>query len=241
MRLGDIARASRRMTPGTWVAAAGWGWVLAAVYPFIRFDENFHWAHWEIVLNAAFFVLAAWGFLLAILLADASVPEGRPTPMGRYAAAIAIAAVACAAYAAARGPSLPTPARTVLVGQVMRAEAGAPAAWKRSVIHLLSRGIHVSLFGSLGALTFVILRNERNAARALAEAELQRSAASQRLMASRLDAAQAQVDPEVTLRELERIEALYERDRIAADALMDDLIVRLREAIPRVRLEESVT
>jgi hypothetical protein len=49
------------------------------------------------------------------------------------------------------------------------------------------------------------------------------------------------VDPEVTLRELERIEALYERDRIAADALMDDLIVRLREAIPRVRLEEGVT
>jgi hypothetical protein len=73
------------------------------------------------------------------------------------------------------------------------------------------------------------------------KAELQRLAASQRLMASRLDAARANVDPEETLRELERIETLYERDRVAAEALMDDLIVRLREAIPRVRLKEEAT
>ena len=99
----------------------------------------------------------------------------------------------------------------------------------------------MALYGGLGALIFVVLRNGRVAVRALEEAELQRIAARQRLAASRLDAARAHVDPEVTLRELERIEALYERDRIAADALMDNLIVRLREAIPRVRVEEGVT
>jgi len=239
VRSGDVARASRQLTLRTWGLAAAWGVALAALYPFIRFDINFYWAHWSVLTSVAYHVLTAWGFLVAIVLADASAPAGRPTSMGRYVAAIATAAIACAGYAAARAPQVPEPPYHVVAGKVWR--PAGKSSTTRSSGAFISRGLEVALYGGLGAIIFVVLRNGRNAARALEEAELQRSTASQRLLAARLEAARARVDPEVTLRELERIEALYERDRIAADALMDDLIVRLREAIPRVRLEEGVT
>jgi hypothetical protein len=236
VRFGDIARASRRLTLRHWTIAAAWGVAIAATYPLTHFDINFYWAHWEFLVNVPFCMLAAWVFLLAVVFADASVPAVRPTPMGRYIAAIATAAIACASLAAARAPHLPAPPQDVVAGKVVRSAEERPV--NRSSRHFTTRGIHVALFGSLGALIFVVLRNGRNAARALEEAELQRSTSSQRLLASQLGATRVRMDPEVTLRELERIETLYERDRIAADALMDDLILRLREAIPSVRLEE---
>jgi hypothetical protein len=180
----------------------------------------------------------AWAFLLAIVLADASVAPGRPTPIWRHVVAIALAGLVCASFAAARAPHLPGAPYDVFAGQITR-PAGKPTN-NRSFMSFMTRGTYLVLHGGLGALIFVVLRNARDAARALEEAELQRSTASQRLLASRLEATRVRVDPEVTLRELEQIESLYERDRPAADARMDDLIVRLREAIPRVRLEEEV-
>jgi hypothetical protein len=239
MRFADIARASRRLTLRTWGVAAAWGVALAVIYPFVRFEINFYWAHWSVLTSVAYHVLTAWVFLGAIVLADASAPVGRPTSMGRYIAAIATAAIACAGYAAARAPLVPEPPYHIVAGKVMR-PIGKPSSTKSSG-GFIGRGLEVTLYGGLGAIIFVMLRNGRNAARALEEAELQRSTASQRLLASRLEATRVRVDPEVTLRELERIEALYEKDRSAADDLMDDLIVRLRQAIPLVRLEERVT
>jgi hypothetical protein len=239
VRAGDIARASRRLTRRTWGLAAAWGVALAVIHPFIRFDTNFYWAHWSVLSSLAYHVLTAWAFLVAIVLADASAPAGRPTSMGRYMAAIALAAIACAGYAAARAPHIPWAPYQVVAGKINR-PASTPATNKASWA-FASRGLEVTLYGGLGAIIFVVLRNGRDAARALEEAELKRSKASERLLASRLEATRAQIDPEVTLRELERIEALYERDPNAADALMDELIVRLREAIPLVRLEEGVT
>jgi hypothetical protein len=239
VKSADIARASRRLTLRHWIVAGAWGVMLAASYPLTYFDINFYWAHWEFLVNAAFCILAAWSFLFAVVLADASVPTGRPTPMGHYIGAFAIVAIAYSVFAAARAPHLPAPPYDVSAGQVLR-PVGKPSR-NRSSRHFITRGFHVALYGGLGAVIFVVLRNGRIAARALEEAELQRSTASQRLLASRLEATRVQVDPDVTLRELETIESLYERDRVAADALMDDLIVRLRSAIPRVRLEEGVT
>jgi hypothetical protein len=237
VRLARIARVARELGLKTWLAAAGWGVALAVLYPLHRFEINFYWAPWEFLVNLAFCVLTAWSFLLAIVIADASV-ETRPTPMRRYVVAIALAAATCASYIAARAPHVPGAPYDVLAGKVIR-PAGRALAY-RPFREFMTRGAYVTLYGSLGAFGFIVLRNARNAARALEEAELLRSTASQRLLASRLAATRARVDPEVTLRELERIEALYEHDRVAADALMDDLIVRLREAIPRVRAEEGV-
>ena len=239
MRFADIARASRQLTLRTWVLAAAWGVALAAIYPFVRFEINFYWAHWSVLTSVAYHVLTAWVFLVAIVLADASVPAGRTTPMRRYVLAIATVAVASAGYAAAREPQVPAPPYHVVAGRIVR-PADKPAI-NRSAWAFANRGLDVTLYGGLGAIIFVVLRNGRNAARALEEAEVKRSTASQRLLASRLEATRVRVDPEVTLRELERIESLYEQDRIAADVLMDDLIVRLRAAIPQVRLEDGVT
>ena len=230
-------RGVRELTLKTWCRTAAWGLALAALYPLHRFEVNFYWAPWEFLLNAAFFVLAAWVFLLAIVIADASATR-RPTPMSRYVVAIALAGIACASFVAVRAPHVPGAPHDVLAGRIIR--PAGKVLGHRPFREFMTRGAYVTLYGSLGAFGFVVLRNARNATRALEEAELERLAASQRLLTSRLDAARAQVDPEVTLRELEKIEALYERDRIAADALMDDLIARLRAAIPRVRLDEGV-
>jgi hypothetical protein len=59
---------------------------LAAIYPFHRFEVNFYWAPWEFAVNVAFCVLAAWGFLLAILLAgrlDARGPANTHSALPR--------------------------------------------------------------------------------------------------------------------------------------------------------------
>jgi hypothetical protein len=237
LKAADIARASRRMTLRTWGGAAAWGVALAALYPLHRFEINSYWAPWEFVVNLAFCVLVAWGFLLAIMLADASSPAGRPTSLRRYIAAIVLATMATVACIVVRAPHTPDAPYDVMLGRVTR--AAGKTMDNKPFREVVTRGAFFTLYGSLGAIIFVVLRNARNAARALEEAELQRLAANQRLMASRLDAVRAQVDPEQTLRELGRIEALYERDRAAADALMDDLIVRLRAAIPRMRMDEE--
>ena len=239
MRIADIVRASRRLTLRTWASAAGWGVALAAIYPFHRFEINRYWAPWEFLWNTAFGVLVAWAFLLAIVLAEASTPADRRTSLRRYIAAIALAAAATGAYIVVRAPHTPGAPYDIEQGRLTR-PAGKQLG-NRPFREFMTRGSYTTLYASLGALIFVVLRNARDAARALAEAEFQRVAASQRLLASRLHAARAQVDPEVTLGELEKIEALYEQDPVAANTLMDDLIVRLRAAIPRLRVEEEVT
>jgi LytS/YehU family sensor histidine kinase len=74
----------------------------------------------------------------------------------------------------------------------------------------------------------------------LADAEVGRSEAQASLIAAQLVAAHAQVDPAFVLKRLEDIEQSYAANPEAADAELDELIVFLRDAIPRLRTEDAV-
>jgi LytS/YehU family sensor histidine kinase len=93
--------------------------------------------------------------------------------------------------------------------------------------------------GALGILIYVWLRNARRASEALARAEIERSDAERKLVTSQVEAVEAEVDPGFVFSTLETIENTYDRDRAAADAMLDELIAFLRAAIPKVRGERE--
>ena len=94
------------------------------------------------------------------------------------------------------------------------------------------------LHGWLATFIYLSLRKARRATRTLTDAEMGRSEAHRSLLAAQLVAAHARVDPQFVLQELDTIERSYEADPARADARLDDLIVFLRDAIPRLRPEE---
>jgi hypothetical protein len=91
------------------------------------------------------------------------------------------------------------------------------------------------LDGALGVLIYVWLRNARRSSEALAKAEIDRAEVERKLIASQVEAVEAEVDPGLVFSTLEAIENTYERDRVAADAMLDELIAFLRAAIPKLR------
>jgi len=95
------------------------------------------------------------------------------------------------------------------------------------------------VFGTLATLVYAWIRQTRLAEGALREAEVARTDSQRRLLAARLEAAQAQIDPSVVLDRLTEIEVAYETDRTAADAMLDELIAFLRAAIPKLRSTEA--
>jgi sensor histidine kinase YesM len=97
-----------------------------------------------------------------------------------------------------------------------------------------------AVYGALAALLYARLRNARRMALALDEAELDRAQAQSDLVASQVQAVRARIDPTFVFARLATIEQAYERDPAAADALLDELIAFLREAIPRLRNEGSL-
>jgi LytS/YehU family sensor histidine kinase len=94
-------------------------------------------------------------------------------------------------------------------------------------------------YGWIATFIYVRLRSSRLAARALANAEIERSEAQRKLLAAQLVAAHAQVDPAFVLEKLEEVERAYEVDPARADRLLDEFIAFLRDAIPRLRADEG--
>jgi sensor histidine kinase YesM len=104
---------------------------------------------------------------------------------------------------------------------------------------------HLSLFSSgllasgLILLMYVRIQAARRAQANFARAEMERATASRQVLASRLAAMQAQVEPRFLFNTLAQVEALYDRDPRNADRLLDDLIAYLRAALPQLRREGS--
>jgi hypothetical protein len=74
---------------------------------------------------------------------------------------------------------------------------------------------------------------------ALRHAEIARERTQQRLLESRLQILEAQVEPRFLLETLSRVQHLYERDPSGADRVLDDLIDYLRAALPQLRERAS--
>ena len=99
---------------------------------------------------------------------------------------------------------------------------------------IIGLGFDTIVYGVIGTLIYGYLRRSRHAEEVFAQAERARALSRQRLTAARLAAGHAAVDPAVVIARLERIEAIYEDDGVRGDALMDELILQLREAIPKL-------
>jgi hypothetical protein len=89
--------------------------------------------------------------------------------------------------------------------------------------------------GMLLVAYFAMREREAAIAKAARAAELDRAHAERTAMASRLKVMQARVEPELLFGVLADVRSLYERDRVAAEALLDDLIAYLRAALPQMR------
>jgi len=113
--------------------------------------------------------------------------------------------------------------------------APEPPAVGHGRIFSIWTAVNAFMFGALATFFWLRLRGARRTERALADAQLVAAEASRNVVTSRLQAAQAHVDPQLLFDVLDRAEALYESDRMAATVLIDDLIAYLRAAMPRMR------
>jgi len=93
----------------------------------------------------------------------------------------------------------------------------------------------IFVFGGL-IFSLIDVRRRRNRHNvALAAAKRERAVLARRVFESKLAAMQAQVEPQFLFDSLVDIEALYEVDPDLASTILDDLILYLRVALPRLR------
>jgi len=223
-----------------------WAWATAtpvflAIYmPLQVFDTNWYWAPWSMLFNAPLFMFYSYDILLAIAVVESSVPRDARPPIWRYVVALLAATTIFVAALGAFPEVVRNAPRQVIAGQTTLPKAtGSPEERAKARRINTPIGFTVPIaFGWVAAFIYVRLRNAQRAARALAGAELERSEAQRNLLAAQLVAAHAQVDPAFVLQKLEELERTYEDDSVRADVLLDEFIVFLRDAIPRLRAEE---
>lgn len=123
-------------------------------------------------------------------------------------------------------------AANVLVQSVL---AYAPG-WVDSEHGLLRAVDNFMILGAFWATVIMVILNRGEAQRVLTRlraGELERLQAERRLVASRLSAAEAQIEPSALLRELAEVRDLYEAGRPEAEQRFETLITGLRESLAR--------
>jgi hypothetical protein len=234
----SILRAWRSLTWKHWAWATVMPILLAMTQPAQNFHQNLYWALWRIVFTIPWYLLFSYSVLVAIAVAEASVPADKAPGAGRYVLACLAASAVYVAVLAAFPDLVRTAPREIRSGQVFSAEDTANMERLRTRRHNLLMGAPGALsYGWIATFVYVRLRNSRRAAQALADAEVERSEAQRNLLAAQLVAAHAQVDPAFVLQKLEEVERTYETDPARADILLDEFIAFLRDAIPRLREE----
>ncbi len=233
-----LARAGRILTWRHWAWATALPVLIAASMPLQNFSTNRYWALWQLLFNIPWYLLIAYLFLAAIVLAEASVTDPASPSAWRYIAAIVVASLACVALAGALHDYFPKAPKLVVSGQTLERTVanGAEQPLSRRAQRMIGT-FNPLLSAWLATFVYVGLRKSRRARRALADAEVGRSEAQRVLAAAQLVAAHAQIDPAFVLQRITDIEQAYDCDPARADAELDDLIDFLRAAIPRLRAE----
>jgi hypothetical protein len=107
----------------------------------------------------------------------------------------------------------------------------------------LTAHLYALMFSLIMALLyFAHLRRSRgqeHAAARLAAAQAAQRHARRRIVQSRLQEMQARIDPQLLFEMLDAVRNLYERDPVRAEHFLDELIVFLRAALPRLRTASS--
>ena len=177
--------------------------------------------------------LGMWWILYGVLLSCLLLTTGyfceRLTRrLGRYVRSAIWLIAACAAAAFAN--ILTAGRATVLIeqGAVHSARTGYLYAFTFSLIMAL--------------LYFAHLRRSRvheQAGTRLAVAQTAQRHARRRIVQARLQEVQARVDPQLLFEMLDTVRCLYERDAARAERFLDELVIFLRAALPRLRALSS--
>jgi hypothetical protein len=101
-----------------------------------------------------------------------------------------------------------------------------------------------SMFNALLTATFLVYQQSgqarsEEAARRLQQLQREQRAARRRLVEAQLQAMQARVDPQMFFDVLDAVQRLYATDASRAEAMLDELVVFLRAALPRLRSASS--
>ncbi len=176
-------------------------------------------------------IFAAYCFLLAIRIAETGTPNGRP-PVQRYVIAGLCALGAALTLEIVLYVSVPSLARRV---------GGLPLLLESNKLAgtLVWSAANFGLIGGLALAVYVRFRSARLARDAFNAAEYQRVAARREVLATRLAAMQARVEPRFLLGTLMQVEALYDCDPKAGDLMLDGLIAYLHAALPQLRSPRS--
>jgi len=110
--------------------------------------------------------------------------------------------------------------------------AGAAGRNAPFVLAHVSRGI---LYGGLATALLYLFVREREDARALQAARLEKVALDRQTIEAHLQALQAQIEPHFLFNTLANIKLLYETDSSRARPLIHDLAAYLRTALPQMR------
>ena len=238
--VATLLRAWRILTWRHWAWAAAIAVLVALSKPLQGFDTNRYWAHWQALYDMPWLLMIACLFLVAIALAEATVPDPPGPSAWRYVVAITAASIACVAIAGELHDFFQRPPQQVTAGQTLQkrkhASPEARVEWQKN--SAMKDVTSMVIYGWLATFIYVSLRKARRATQTLNDAEMGRSEAQRTLLAAQLVAAHAQVDPAFVLERLETIERAYEADPAGADAQLDELIAFLRAAIPRLRSDE---
>jgi hypothetical protein len=237
----SLVRAWRTLTWKHWAWATVIPILIGITIPLQGFDTNWYWARERILYHVPWFLFFSYTFLLAIVLAESPANPEAQTPFGRYLLALGAATVLCVAALGAFPELVKAAPTQIVAGQTLLKKAqGTPEEQSRARrINAMLGFSHVIVHGWLATFIYVRLRGARLAARALADAELERAEAQRRLAAAQLVAVQARIDPAFILQTLEHVGRTYAVDPPRADILLDDFIAFLRDAIPRLRTDEG--
>jgi hypothetical protein len=238
---GFLGRFRRALSWKHWAWAVGIGVLVGALDRLRTFASPFNMWGMVWIEETALAVVAACVFMMAIVAVEASRPQSRMSFAKRYflgwlAGAVLVGAISWT-YDFDTSVRADHPMAARMDRMMKKMTQQSPL--KPRVMALFGIGGVIIVHGALGMLVYVWLRNSRLASEALAKAEVERAEAERKLVASRLDAVEAEVDPGFMFSTLESIEQTYDRDRAAADAMLDELIGFLRAAIPKLRNEEA--
>ena len=233
----SIQRALRTLTWKHWAWATAIPIAIVLSRTLQNFQPNLDYASWLVISRAPRYLLFSYSLLIAIAVAESSVPEATVPRAWRYVLALIAASAVYVAAPAAFPDLVPAVPRELRSGLVFR-ENWAASSDRTLTTNLMIGSAGALSYGWIATFIYVRLRKARLAARALADAEVERSEAQRRLLAAQLVAAHAQVDPAFVLQKLEEVERTYEADPARADVLLDEFIAYLRDAIPRLRAEE---
>lgn len=238
MNAAYLRRVRHILTWRHWAWATGLGVLLGVLVPLQNLHLNFYFTLWKILYDTPFYLAFAWAFLLAIAAVEASVPREEGPCLMRYVAGAVAASLVCVALAWSFSDHFRlAPKRVISGGSSNLTKTFSPQ--HRRTMAVFEVGFDGVVHGWLATFVYAGLRRSRRAARVLADAEIGRSEAQRALLAARLLAAHAEVDPEFVLKRLETIERAYESDPPGADGQLDELIAFLRDAIPRLRSDRS--